>query len=211
MKDQNSQLDDVFHIVSRLTIIFPIVIVIVAIFLKYSGGSFRQKSFKEYSLTPTPSKSQNLLDSLNVNKKSSPAARFNLTGPLTCSFSNDSTAVNAYVKDKKILIQIDEKNVLSNYLLSGDCVHIWKKGIYSGEKICGLSQQIAIAEGLLSSGLFDPNAILTSMSQLLNISPAGKSEGALKSALNACKNESIPSSVQFEIPNNVLFRNKIIK
>ena len=203
MKEQNSQLDDVFHIVSRFTIILPIVIVIVAIILKYSGGGSQQKNFKEFNLTPTPSKSQNFL--------ASPPARFNLTGPLTCSFSNDSSAVNAYVKDKKIFIQIDEKNILSNYLLSGDCVYIWKKGIYSGEKICGLSQQIAVAEGLLSSGLFDPNAILTSMSQLLNISPAGKSEGALKSALNACKNESIPSSVQFEIPNNVLFRNKVIK
>ena len=140
MKEQNSQLDDVFHIVSRFTIILPIVIVIVAIILKYSGGGSQQKNFKEFNLTPTPSKSQNFL--------ASPPARFNLTGPLTCSFSNDSSAVNAYVKDKKIFIQIDEKNILSNYLLSGDCVYIWKKGIYSGEKICGLSQQIAIAEGL---------------------------------------------------------------
>ena len=124
MKEQNSQLDDVFHIVSRFTIILPIVIVIVAIILKYSGGGSQQKNFKEFNLTPTPSKSQNFL--------ASPPARFNLTGPLTCSFSNDSSAVNAYVKDKKIFIQIDEKNILSNYLLSGDCVYIWKKGIYSG-------------------------------------------------------------------------------
>ena len=211
MKDQNSQPDDVFHIVSRFTIIFPIVIVIIAMIIKLTGGASQQKSFRGYSLTPTPSKSQNLLDNLNIYKKSTPSVRFNLTGPLNCFFRSESATISAFIKDKKIYLKMEEKNEEKNYLLKDDCVHIWKKGIYSGEKICGLSQQITIAEGLLSSGLFDPNLILTSMSQLLNFSPAEKSEVALKTALSSCKNEPIPSSVQFEIPKNVLFRNKLLK
>lgn len=211
MKEQDKQLDDIFHIVSRFTIIFPIVIVIVALFLKYSGGASQQKSFKEYNLTPTPTKSQNLLDSLNVLKKSSPSARFNLTGPLTCYFSNDSSAVNAYVKDKKIFIKMDEKNVLSNYLLSGDCVYIWKSRIYSGEKICGISQQVAIVEGLLSSGFLDSNLIFGSLGKVFALPNSGGSQDVLKSAMSSCRNEEIPNSVQFEIPKNVLFKNKVLK
>src|SRR3989344_2614862 len=200
MKEQSKQLDDIFHLVSRFTIIFPIVIVIVALFLKYSGGSPQQKNFKEYSLIPTPTKSQNFL--------ASPSARFNLTGPLSCSFSKESLAVNAYVKDKKIFIQMGEKNVLSNYLLSGDCVYIWKSGVYSGEKICGISQQVGIVEGLLSSGFLDSNMIFESLGKVFALPDVGGSQDVLKSAMSSCRNEEIPNSVQFEIPRNLLFKNK---
>ena len=203
MKEQNRQLDDVFHIASRFVIIFPIVIVIVALFLKYSGGGSQQKSFKEYSLIPTPTKSQNFL--------ASPSARFNLKGPLTCSFSKESVTANAYVKDKKILIQIAEKNTSSNYLLSGDCVYIWKSGVYSGEKICGISQQVGIVEGLLSSGFLDSNMIFESLGKVFTLPDVGGSQAVLKSAMSSCRNEEIPNSVQFEIPKNVLFKNKALK
>ena len=160
---------------------------------------------------PTPTKSQNLLDSLNIDKKSSPEAQFNLTGPLTCSISKESTAVEAYVKDKKILIQMNEKNVLNNYLLNGDCVFIWKSGIYSGEKICGISQQVAIVEGLLSSGFLDPNLVFGSLGKVFDLPDIGGSQDVLKTAMSSCMNEEIPKSVQFEIPKNVLFKNKILK
>ena len=203
MKEQSKQLDDIFHLVSRFTIIFPIVIVIVALFLKYSGGSPQQKNFKEYSLIPTPTKSQNFL--------ASPSARFNLTGPLSCFFSKESATVNAYVKDKKIFIQMGEKNVLSNYLLSGDCVNIWKSGVYSGEKICGISQQVGIVEGLLSSGFLDSNMIFESLGKVFALPDVGGSQDVLKSAMSSCRNEEIPNSVQFEIQRNVLFKNKNLK
>jgi len=211
MKDQQQSLDNLFHITSRFIIVLPIVIIIFGIILKLSSGSSQQKSFLEYNLTPTPIKSQNFLDSLNVLKKSSASARFNLTGPLSCPFSTETAAVNAYIKDKKIFIQMGEKNVVNNYLLNGDCVYIWKSGFYSGEKICGISQQVGIVESLLSSGFLDPNLIFSGLGQVFNLPNIGGSQDVLKSALSSCKNEEIPNSVQFEIPRNVLFKNKILK
>lgn len=211
MKEQSKQFDEIFHFFSRFTIIFPIVIVIIAIFLKLTSGNSQQKSFKEYSLTPTTTKSQNLQDSLSISEKSTPSARFNLTGPLSCSFSTKSSVIKAYIKDKKIFITMDKKNVVNNYLLNGDCAYIWKNGIYSGEKICGISQQVSIVEGLLSSGFIDPNLIFSGLGKVFELPDIGGSQDVLKSAMSSCKNEEIPNSVQFEIPRNVLFKNKILK
>lgn len=211
MTYQYKQLDDFFHTVSRFIIIIPIILVVVAIFLKLVNDGSQQKGFKEYSLLPTPTESQNLLDSLNPAKKSTPSAEFNLTGPLSCSFSSGETNTNAYVKDKKIHIKMEEKNIVSNYLLKGDCVYIWKNGNYSGEKICGISQQVAIVDGLLSSGLLDPNLVFGSLGKVFDLPNVGESQDVLKSAMSSCKNEEPPNSVQFEIPKNVLFKNKPVK
>lgn len=211
MTEQNRQLDDFFHSVSRFILVIPIIVVVIAIFLKLTDGATQQKGFKEYSLTPTPTKSQNIIDSLNMSNKSTPSAKFNLVGPLTCSFTAESANVNAYVKAKKIYIKMDEKNILSNYLLNGDCVYIWKNGIYSGEKVCGISQQVSIVEGLLASGFLDPNMIFGSLSKLFNLPSVGDSQDILESAMSSCKNEEIPASIKFDIPKNVLFKNKVLK
>ncbi|OGK10705.1 hypothetical protein A2767_04465 [Candidatus Roizmanbacteria bacterium RIFCSPHIGHO2_01_FULL_35_10] len=208
---ENRQLDDFFHSVSRFIIIVPIIIVVVAIFLKLVNGTSRQKGFKEYSLTPTPTKSQNIIDSLNMSKKSSPSAKFNFTGPLVCDFTSDVVNVNAYVKNKRIYIKMDEKNIISNYLLNGDCVYIWKNGTYSGEKVCGISQQVSIFEGLLASGFLDPNMIFGSLGKLFNLPSIGGSQDTLKSAMSTCKNEEVPETIKFDIPKNVLFKNKVLK
>ncbi|MBI4226131.1 hypothetical protein HY612_03385 [Candidatus Roizmanbacteria bacterium] len=211
MKHQNRQLDDIFHIVSRFTIIVPIIVVLFAIFLKFSSGGTRQKSFIDYKLTITPIRSKKPLDGLNTSKKSSSSARFNLIGPLNCFFSTDTATISANIKDKKIYLRIDEKKEVQNYLLRDDCVYIWRKGNYSGEKICGISQQIGMIEGLLSSNFLDPSFIFGSLDQVLALSSIGKSQDALKSVLNSCKKEEIQSLVQFDIPKNVLFRNKSLK
>lgn len=211
MTEQHKQLDDFFHFVSRLTIVFPIGLILIAIFVKLTNGNSQQKGFREYSLTPTPSKSLSILDKLNSPKKSTPSAKFNLTGPLTCEFNSESGDVKAYIKDKKILIRMNEKNILNNYLLNGDCIYIWKSEIYSGEKICGIAQQVSIVEGLLATGLLDSNFIFSKLGKSFELPITGSSQDDVNSALDSCREEKTPSSVQFEVPKNVLFKNKSVK
>ncbi|OGK23647.1 hypothetical protein A3A46_02185 [Candidatus Roizmanbacteria bacterium RIFCSPLOWO2_01_FULL_37_13] len=214
MKSQNKQFDDAFHIVSRLTIILPIVIIIFGIALKLSGGSSQQKSFLEYSLTPTPTRPQNFLDNLSISKKSTASAKFSLTGPLNCFFETDAATISAYIKDKKIYIETNGEKEVQNYLLSGDCIYIWSKGNYSGEKICGISQQVGIIEGLLTSNLLDSSFLDGTLNQILPNFPIGKSKDILSSVLNSCKKESAnwrTNSILFDIPKNVLFKNRAIK
>ena len=211
MKNQQQNLDNYFYIASRFIIVVPIVVVIFGILLKLTGGDSQQKSFKDYNVMLTPSISQNQLDNINSHKKATPSARLNFTGPFNCFFSANSATISAHIKDKKLYLEVDEKKVIQNYLLSGDCFYIWKKASYSGEKICGISQQVAIVEGLLSSGLINPDLIFENLEKVLPISPIGKSQEALKSALSSCNNAEIPSSVQLEIPKNVLFKNKTLK
>ena len=211
MKEQNTQLDDLFHLISRFIIVFPIVIVIFAVFLKFNSGKSQQMGFLKYESTPTPTKAQNLLDSLKDNKTATPSAKYNLTGPLVCTFSTNDSTINAYIKDKKISLTVKKENEVQNFLLNGDCLYIWKEGIYSGEKICGISDKIGIFEGLLSSGIVDFNFLVKGLTQILNITASEKSDYLVDSALNSCRTELIPTSVQFELPRNVLFKNKEIK
>lgn len=214
MTSQNKQLDDTFHIVSRLTIILPIVIIIFGIVLKFSAGSSQQKSstpLSGISLIPTPTKTQNFLDSLSISKKSTTSAKFRLTGPLNCSFESDAATISAYIQDKKIYIETNREKEVQYYLLKGDCVYIWSKGNYSGEKICGISQQIAIIDGLLTSNLIDSTLLDGTINQILPNFSIGKSNDILSSVLNSCKKEEIPGSILFDIPKNILFKNKELK
>lgn len=210
MKEQNGQLDDFFHLISRFIIIFPIVIVIFAVFLKFNYGKSQQKDFLKYEITPTPTKAQNLLDSLRDNKKATPSAKFNLIGPLNCSFASGKTQVKAFIKEKRISLIVENESETENYLLNGDCIYNWESGSYSGEKICGISGKLNMLEELLSSGLVDLNFLISGFNQILNTTSTDKIN-LVESALNSCKSEPIPTSVKFEIPRSVLFRNKEIK
>lgn len=208
MKVQNKKLDDFFHTASKLTIVVPIAVILLAIFLKFGRGAPQEKSFLKYSLTPTPTKAKNLFESINRLKQSTSSAKFNLTGPLSCSISADTATMSAYVKDKKIRLSIEEKNNFQNYLLREDCVYIWKSGSYSGEKICGLSQQIGLIESLLSSNLIDPTVIFENLNQVMAVSPTGISSLGLESVLNSCSSRAIQNLTVFDIPKNILFKNK---
>ena len=211
MKEHNQQLENIFHTVSRYIVLAPVVLIVMALFLKLNSNNSSQLGYREYVLTPTPRLVQNNLGKLNTTKPSSPAAKFNLQGPLICSFTTEENNIQAYVKDKKMVIRKEEKNIQKNYLLNGDCVYMWQEGVYTGEKICGVSQQVSLVDGLLSSGLLSPDIIFNNLSKVLNIPQANNSEDVLKSALTSCKNESIPKTVRFDVPKNVLYKNSSLE
>lgn len=211
MRAQHTNFDEFFHIVSRLIIIFPIIIVVTAVFIKLTSRSTQQKGFVKKQLTPTPTKTQNLLDKLKPDKKSTDSAKFNLTGPLICSFDSQNSKVKAYIKDKKISLIVEKKDETDNFLLTGDCLYNWDEGSYSGEKICGISEKVNILEGLLSSGLVDINFLFKSLNQIMSINPTEKSGDSFQSILNSCENKPIPENIRFSLPKNILFKNKILE
>ncbi len=106
---------------------------------------------------------------------------------------------------------MEEKNVINNYLLNGDCAYIWKSGLYTGEKVCGLSQQLAIVEGLLNSGLINPDVVFGGLDKMFDLPDIGGNRDILKSAMSSCRNEAAPSSISFSVPNNILFKNQALK
>ncbi|OGK47885.1 hypothetical protein A2963_03480 [Candidatus Roizmanbacteria bacterium RIFCSPLOWO2_01_FULL_40_13] len=208
MKTQNNNLDNFFHIASRFTMVFPVAALIIAVLVKYSQGRSIQKNYQQFSFTATPKQNINLPEFLTNSNKASPSANFNLEGPLSCYFRNDSTIVNAYVLDKRIYVKSSDRSEVNNYLLNGDCIYLWVTGSYTGEKICGISGQLKVVESLLGSGLIDAGSIFTNLGKLLDIPQTDGSDKVLSSALNACKKEEIPESIKFETPKNILFKNK---
>lgn len=211
MSELRQNLDSLFQILSRVIIIVPLVAILIALILKLSGN--QNLTINSLQSAPTPTKIQsNPLSNLPQSfKMSSDSAKFNLQGPLICSYITDSASMSAYIKDKRVLFKAFEKNSTQNILLKDDCIYIWQMGNFSGEKICGISQYVGLAESFLSIGIFDPSLILNSVGKVIPIPSLPAGQDSIKTLLNSCRNESIPKAVQFAVPNNILFKNKKIK
>lgn len=203
-KDQN-QIEDFFHITSRLIIIFPLVIILLALVLKF-GQKTENKGYKQVLPSSTIKYNKpNFIDILKAN--SSPSARLNLKGPFICQLNTSTSSLSAYIKNKKISGNLAEKGKVTHTLFTDDCLYLWQEGNYSGERICGLSSYVNLAETLLSMNLVDFGQILSRLNQF-DSSLSALSKNDAKSFINSCKKEEIVSDSIFILPKNVLFKNK---
>ena len=184
---EDNSLDSVFHIASRLIIIFPIIIVIIALILKFN----QSPSIKSTpQLTPTPVLPPKAGFAGQAKQNNAPIS---LAGPLVCNFSSSTATISGYIKDKKIFASILEKNKTNYFLVRDDCLYIWEKNIYSGSKKCGISQYFALLGNL-------------PIDQLANL-PNLPIQGAdIKSLINSCKKEQIKDENIFKMPINILFK-----
>lgn len=203
---QSTGMDNIFRIVSRFTIIIPIIVVIAAVLLKFSGGIYEAGKDVNTAVTPTPVKENSFFPTVNLNS-STASAKITLDGPLNCEYKSVSASISAHIANKKILLNITDSSGRKNFLLNGDCAYSWLEGKYSGEKVCGLSSQISIADGLLSSGLIDQQFILSGITQFFKLPQTGDTQSELKSALDSCSNSPIPGYVKFDVPKTILFKN----
>lgn len=117
--------------------------------------------------------------------------KFDLKGPIVCD--------SLFIKDKKVML----KNKSTNYLLNGDCVYIWDKDSASGERKCGLSNYINMAENYL--GLFDIENIINN--NLVKDVIKDK-DIDLKEVIKSCQRKVIKDDSIFNIPEKVLFKLK---
>ena len=179
---ENNGLDSVFYIASRIIIIVPIAVVIVALILKFNQSP---------SIKSTPQLIPVIIPS--KTPVSSPSAKLDLNGPLICHFSSPEATISGYIKNKRIFATISEKNKINYFLVRDDCLYIWEKNIYSGSKKCGMSQYFAILNNL-------------PLNQLANFSNLPIKGADIQNLINTCKKEQIKDENVFVLPKNVVFK-----
>ncbi len=157
--------------------------------------------------TPTPTKKK-ITDLSNSQKLASPAAQFDLQGPVVCQLSSSEASLSAFLKDKKILVKIEIKDKINNFLYKDDCLFVWTSGVFSGEKKCGLSPYFKTIEDLLSMNLFSFDNFITSLIYLEKTPFLPINISDVKKLINSCKKEEIENLSIFEAPERVLFKNK---
>jgi len=172
----NDSLSTFFSFVSKAVLIIPIFILVISLFLKFSSPK---------NLITDNSSTSTILPTIKTEFK------FNLKGPIVCD--------SLFIKDKKILL----KNKSINYLLNGDCLYIWDTGKLNGEKKCGLSSYVSLAETYLD---------FMSVDDLINnnlIKDKIKNKDIdLAKVVKSCRRGDIKDKTIFEIPKKILFTNK---
>ena len=173
--NNTNYLDNFFSFVSKAVIIIPIIILVSILFLKFSTSK------------KNPSLSNLVVPTVSPAAKKD-SFKFDLQGPIMCD--------NLFIKNKKILL----KNRLINYLLNGDCLYIWEEGKGKGEKKCGLSVYMGLAENYLRFLNVDDitnNNLVNNYIKDKNID--------LISIVKSCKRQEIKANSIFEVPTKILF------
>lgn len=173
----NKELHTFFDYVSKAVIIIPIFVVVISLFFKFNQPK------KQVNQTPTS------IPTISIIKTNS--FKFDLKGPIVCD--------NLFIQNKNIYF----KNETTNYLLNGDCLYTWEVGKYSGQKKCGLSSYVGLAETYLN---------FMSIEDLINndlIKDKIKNKDVdLANIIKSCKREGIKDKTIFQIPKMILFTNK---
>ncbi|MEK7597908.1 MAG: hypothetical protein AAB441_04660 [Patescibacteria group bacterium] len=179
-KINTDNLDSFFSFVSKAVIVIPIFILIISLFLKFGQlkkSTTSSNDIYEGRSRPTPT---------IVAKNNS--FKFDLKGPIICD--------NLFIQNKKISF----KNKRINYLLNGDCLYTWETGKFNGEKKCGLSSYVNLAEtylGFMSVDDLINNNIVKDKIKNKDID--------LAKVIGSCKREKIKDKTIFEIPNRIIF------
>ncbi len=183
--------------VARATIIIPIFVILVSLFF-FSQSKLQAFQAKKALLAkPT---------SIPVSPTTSAkeTMKINLSGPLSCSYTDSTSMVSARLKNKNLLVARTEQMKLTNYLVNGDCLYTWGGENQPGKKMCGIGQYVSILDTLSNFGLLDVSSIMGNLSQFGLKSDTLPSEDVIASVLKNCKKESIGDSV-FTIPSTIQF------
>lgn len=181
----NESLHNFFSFVSKAVLIIPIFIVIVSLFFKFNQPKqgLDLPAGRQVNQIPT------IIPIISITKTGS--IKFDLKGPIVCE--------NLFIQDKKILL----KNKSINYLLNGDCLYSWETNKLVGNKKCGLSSYISLAETYSE---------FMSVEDLINndlIKDKIKNKDLdLTSIIKSCKREEIKDKTIFGIPKQVSFEVK---
>jgi hypothetical protein len=181
--------DDFFYFFSKIVIFFPLVLIIIGLILKFNQkqeySSFNQNlSPTKIFFSPTPKISKVTVD---------------LKGPWQCLFQNRQATVAAYIKDRKIKVEIKNDREKSYFLIENDCLYQWSEGQFSGDKSCGLGPYLNFTESILKN-----NYQMFFNLFLKQFKEFSQENFSLE---DICKKENVEESI-FLLPTKVLFRNK---
>ncbi len=195
IKVPHPHLDNFFSRAAKLTIYIPIAVILIAVGFKGYEMLFPTKSL---SLSPAPTPRTQL----------SPAVKpptIDLKGPYICQYQTEEASLSAYIKNKNVFISNQKKEETDYFVLKGDCLYMWEKGAFGGQKVCGLSQYVSLVE------VFGQFNILGTL-----LPPGALSIGSLNSvnfthAMESCRKRDFTNSTIFTVPSNVLFKNVSIE
>jgi len=168
--------DDLLSVISKFTIIIPLSIIILALFMIKSPSDNQAPGIIPTITLLAPTKAANI--------------KFDLNGPLICEYKSPTLNGKALVKNKKAYIEVEEKKLVKIYLLNGDCLYSWVKNERLGQKSCGLTPYISVV-GLMGTD------------SLGSLIPEGAN---LDSVLNSCKKNEVEDLSVFAIPKTVQFK-----
>ncbi len=187
-------INSIFRVLSKIIVIIPIGIILIALFMQLSRKSFTLSS-RQISITP---KAASLpVPSVTVNASST--IQSILSGPLICMFSSKDATVSAYIKSQKVQATLEQKKSTVDIILVDDCIHIWERQKTSGTKICGLGSYLTIF-GQMKIGNLISLGIPFSIPSLM---PAHKID--IQTVLQSCKKEDFNGNGYFNLPKNVVF------
>ena len=185
-------IDSFFKVISRLVIVFPILVVITAFFLWKPAQKKQQ-----VSISPTPEEVSPTV----------PTTKIDINGSYVCSFSTGKDAtVAAYLKNKSLYAQLQDKKKTRYVLFHKDCLYEWQKNTTSGQMTCGLSQYVSMFESMSKLGLASPDSYLQTL--LGGGGAITDQKGNTTTLGNACQKKEIQNTKIFDIPKNVQFIKK---
>lgn len=186
----------IFHILSRVIVVFAIIVLITGLVIRFNQNKPNIQSFVT-NRKPTieiPSE-KNITETISTS-----AAELNLKGPFVCNFSSPGATVSAFVKDNNAYGKLEQQIKTTLILLKGDCIYSWASSSIEGEKLCGLSPYIPIFGKM-------PIANLLGNSQLLSlVGGFGINQSMIPSILNSCNKKEIKDESVFNLPKNVIFK-----
>lgn len=104
-------MDDFFRSFSKIVIIIPVVIIIIGLIIKYNEKS------EKLDFSPTPILKTDFPTPTIINKKEE-KIKFDFNGPLICYFQDEDYQITAYIKNKKINLDVNSKGIIKKYDLS---------------------------------------------------------------------------------------------
>lgn len=190
----------IFHILSRIIVVFAIVVLITGLVIRFNQNKPTIQSFIT-NLKPTiviPSE-KSITETISTS-----AAELNLKGPFVCNYSSPGVIVSAFVKDNNAYGKLEQQTKTTFFLLKRDCIYSWTKSSTEGEKLCGLSPYISIFGQM-------PIANLLGNSQLLSLAGGfGINQSMIPSIFDTCKKQEMKDEVVFKLPVKVIFKEKKI-
>lgn len=188
--------------IARAVIIIPIIILILGVYVKIAGI---QSKTTDMAPTPTPEEV--------VVQPSQKKISIDLKGPYICEPSSKDSRIKAYIMDENVAVVNTTKKTTTYFTLKGDCLSIWKKGLYTGERACGMKPYIALTNNMSRFGLVGTDSLVKMLGGIGGSSNTDQliDPQKLKAALDSCQKKDIKDIKVFDIPQNIIFKKKDVK
>lgn len=201
--------ENIFHFLSKIVIVIPFVVLVVAFFMKANGKleqtANQRKATASMYLTPYVTQK---INALPTPKTSTASAQFNLTGPLVCDYIDKESSLSASVKNKNINVKLTDPKLTQNIIVKGDCLYKWDQGKTTGEKVCKVGKLLDMFDTFSKLGMVDMSSL---MGELSKSNPSATvTPPSLGKITESCKKAEIKDNI-FDLPKNVTFKESTLE